>query len=330
MQPVLEKAQAYLTLITENTLQANYEGAIQSGMEALNYLGIELPSENYETERDKIIEEVYALVNHQTIEQLYNIPLMEDSNKKMAVNLLITMGPPCYRYHQRLWAVIVARVVKLCIEYGHTPEIGYGYTAFAGLLIYVHRDFSTAKVFAELAKWVMDEKINSPISASVFYLMMGSSYRHWVKPLGEASEDYEKAYLIGLDSGNLQYAAYAFGHNMYCLFFQGMNLNELHDKIKNYSNFSKTRKNNWAIDLLEGGNVIVSALKDESDVQLIQDKEYLEQCNQHRNIQVLCIYNIMKAYYYYIINDYENAYQTIEEAKKKNNIGGNAGFVTLF
>lgn len=315
----LEKADLLHMLIVQYTLQAQYPQAIQTGRLALKWVGIELPETDFELARDLEIAQVKKLLQGHPIARLFDLPMMSQIEQQMAVKLLITMGPPCYRSHQRLWAVIVSKVIHLWLRYGHVPQISYSHPAFGGLIGYVDNDYETAYEFGQLATRLMQEKIVDPSAHSVFYLMIGSSLRHWSKHLKYASEDYQKAYQVGLESGNLQYAAYAFGHNMYCRFYQGTLLEELSGEIKNYLAFSYARKNQWAIDLLEGGQFIIEQLSHQRSGSSLEDleKNYLERCELHKNIQVICIYHIMRAWVLYLQGDIQKGLQHIQEADQR-------------
>ncbi len=246
----VEKASALNQLIVQFTLLARYAEAIDTGREALAGLGITLPSGDYGAARDAEIASVRELFRGRPLDDLIALPEMTGPVPRMAVKLLITLGPPCYRWHQPLWSVIVPKVVALTLAYGHVPQIGYSHTAFGGLLAWVENDYATAREFARLATLVMTGVFDSPSDESVFHLMIGSSMRHWLEPLSASSRDYALAYDSGRRSGNLQYAAYAFGHNMYCRFYQGTPLAELIRESKSALSFSRTRVNQWAIDLL--------------------------------------------------------------------------------
>lgn len=307
----MERADIYNVLIVQNTLEAKYADAIEAGRKALKELGIDLPDENYETARDLEIKNVRNLLEHTRIESLADMPPMDNPEILLTCKVLITMGPPCYRFHQKLWAVIVPKVVAFTIQYGHIPQIGYSHTAFGGLLLWVDNDFETARKFSELATEIMSNTKDAPSDQSVFYLMIGSSNRHWFKHLKYSSQDYADAYDIGLRSGNLQYAAYAFGHNMYCSFFQGINLEALLRDTRQSLDFSKTRHNQWAIDLFEGGirlfNMMASGLSGIESMDPGADKTFLENVKKHQNIQVECVYYILKSCSYLILNDYQTA-----------------------
>ncbi len=321
----LEQAEVLHMLIVQYTLSARYPEAIQTGRQALALIGIEVPDDHFEEARDKEMLEAKARLGNRPIASLFELPEMSLPDKRTAVKLLITMGPPCYRSHQRLWAVIVSKVINLTLQYGNVPQIGYSHTAYGGLLGYVWRDYQTGKELGEVATRLMTEKFTTPSDQSVFYLMIGSSLRHWSKHLKYATSDYHEAYNIGLESGNLQYAAYAFGHNMYCRFYQGVNLNELFKEIDGYLSFSKIRRNQWAIDLMEGGQKVIlnltGGIKDSTSLDFVKEgvteAQYLAQCEAHKNIQVVAIFHILKTWVLYLHGHYTEAWNSFQEGETR-------------
>lgn len=313
-QTPLEQADILCSLIQQHTLLARYADAIEAGRRALAILDITLPEADYETARDAEIALVRSRLAGCSISSLRDAPPMSDPVMLMITRVLITMGPPCYRSHQRLWSVVVPKVVDLTLRFGPVPQIGYSHTAFGGLLGWVDNDYQTAREFGELAAVLIREVFTSPSDHSVFYLMMGSSTRHWFAPLRAASDDFSQAWETGLRSGNLQYAAYAFGHNMYCRFFQGMPLDRLVEETGQSLAFSRTRMNQWAIDLLEGGLRICGLLGAQVPSASDAEEDYLQAVEIHQNIQVSCIYKVLKAFTLFILNEPERAIAISDEA----------------
>jgi PAS domain S-box-containing protein len=315
----LEKAQVLNILIVQYTLLARYPEAIAWGRQALEMLGVSLPGDNLEELRNKEIALVRQELGSRPVSTLVELPVMTNPEMLMASKILITMGPPCYRSHQRLWSVIAPKVVNLTLRYGNIPQVGYSHTAFGGLLGWVDNDYGMAREFGELATQLMTNTFRSPSDQSVFYLMMGSSIRHWFKHLKYGTQDYTDAYQIGLRSGNLQYAAYAFGHNMYCRFYQGIPLVSLIQETQHSLEFSQTRLNQWAIDLLEGGLNIFIALASESSVMNGNDAwsemDFLERVEDHHNIQVTCIYKVLKTFSLILSENYNEALALSDETE---------------
>jgi predicted ATPase/signal transduction histidine kinase len=307
----LEKAEIYNMAIVQYTLQAKYPEAIQAGHQALLLINIELPEENFDEVRDAELAIAKEILDNRSFASLAQLPLMVQPEKKMAIKLLISMGPPTYRSHQRLWSVICAKAVNLCLQSGNTPEIGYIYPAFGGLRGYALNNYQGTKELLDVTIELM-QAFNNKSAQSVAYLMIGSSLRHWSHPLKVATEDYLFSYKVGLESSNLQYAAYAFGHNMYCRFYQSLYLEKLLAEINDSLAFSHKYKNQWAIDLMVGGRTIVLQLLDdrENSTQISEafaESDYLEQCHRHKNWQVICIYNILKTQLLFLLERPEEA-----------------------
>jgi predicted ATPase/signal transduction histidine kinase len=315
----IEKADVLSQLIIHCTLMARYSEAIEAGYQALSALGIELPRNNFEEVSTQEIAKIRKSLENKPLESLTRMADMTEPSMLMAADILITMGPPCYRSHQRLWSVLVPTVVNLTLKYGNIPQTGYSHTAFGGLLGWVDNDFAIAKKFGDIASILMKERYHQPSHLSIFYLMIGSSIRHWFHHLSFSSKDYTEAYETGLRGGNLQYAAYAFGHNMYCRFFQGEELSGLIQETEHSLKFSKTRLNQWAIDLLQGGTKIFGILENGLNKQKKKinwsDEAYLNQIDEHKNIQVKCIYNILKSYALLFLGDFEEALETSDAVK---------------
>ncbi|MEG4115553.1 MULTISPECIES: AAA family ATPase [unclassified Microcoleus] len=310
----LDKAEIYNLAIIQYTLRAEYPEAIAAGMKALSLFGIDITDEDFEVVRDREIATAQAILESRGIASLSDLPMMTDPEKKMATKLAIAMGPPTYRSHQRLWSVICAKAVNLCLEYGNTPEIGYIYPAYGGLSGYALNNYQNTGELIDLTLQLMP-KFNDSSAESVAYLMIGSSLRHWSHPLRLASQDYQKSYQIGWESSNLQYAAYAFGHNMYCRFYQGVELKELEGEINQSLAFSKQQKNQWSIDILTGGQMLVAKLRGTKTWSKSIENEYLQRCRKHKNWQVICIYTILKSKILYLCDCPESALESAEKAE---------------
>ena len=310
----LEKAELYNLSIIQYTLQANYPQAIEAGRQALSLLGVDLPRDDFETVRDAEIAITQNILQRQAVNSLAEMPVMSDPEKKMATKILIAIGPPTYRSHQRLWSVICAKGMNLCLQYGNAPQSGYIYPAYGGLRGFALNDYQNTGDLVAVTLQVM-EQFNNPSADSVAYLMIGSSIRHWCYPLKVASQDYQTSYQIGLESSNLQYAAYAFGHNMYCRFYQGIPLEQLAKEVSKYQAFSGQQKNKWAIDLLAGGQHIIAELQETTAEFKETEKEYLERCIDHKNWQVICIYSILKTYFLFLLGCSQEALQWAEKAE---------------
>ncbi|MDY7003002.1 MAG: ATP-binding sensor histidine kinase [Cyanobacteriota bacterium] len=307
----MEKAEVYNMSIIQYTLQAKYPEAIQAGRRGLALVDVDLPEENFEQVRDAELAIATETFKNLPFASLTELPLMTEPEQKMAIKLLITLGPPTYRSHQRLWSVICAKAVNLCLKYGNTPEVGYIYPAFGGLRGYALNNYQNTDKLLD-ATIELTKTFNNKSAESVAYLMIGSSLRHWSHPLKVATEDYLSSYRVGLESSNLQYAAYAFGHNMYCRFYQSIPLEKLQKEVIESLTFTQKYKNQWAIDLFIGGGMLFSELMGRKTN--IVESEYLQKCREHKNWQVICIYKILKTQLLFFFDRRSEALECCQEA----------------
>lgn len=292
------RAELHHMLVIQYTLRALYPRAIEVGREGLELLGMDLPEDHLEAVRDQELDRIRDRLGDRPLATLGELPMMSDRRQQAVMQLLTSLGPPCYRSHPALWGVIVAIEIRLCLDHGITPSAAYSLPAFGGLLTHVGRgDGGDARELYDATLRLM-ERCGDDAMSSVGYLMMGSSLRHWFSPLSEASADYMAAYRKGLESGNLQYAVYGFGHNSYCRYFQGIALDSLQDEVLEYLDFARRRGNLWGIDLISGVLRVVGRLRGTTgDAEWPErdesEEDYLARCKRHGNLQVLCLYHLL-------------------------------------
>lgn len=316
------KADVYQMLVVQYTLRASYGEAIEAARRGLRLFGLELPQGDYEAARDGELTSVDQLLQRRPLRMLSSLPEMTDPGQRAVMNLLTALGPPCYRSHPGLWSVIVALQMRLCLEHGTVPEATYTYPAFGGLLTHVGAgDGADYVALWQATRGLIDVRPDSA-DASVGYLMAGSSLRHWFAPLREASRDYLAAYQSGQASGNLQYAVYGFGHNTYCRYFQGVPLDELIPEALGYLDYSRQRRNSWGIDLITGALRIFTLLHGTPDTldwpnRSDSESAYRARCAANGNVQVECIYHVMRASALLQVGDIEGAAESVREAESR-------------
>ena len=316
------KADLHHMLVTQYTLQSRYPRAIEAAIEGLALFGVQLPERDFEAVRDARLAEVAARLGSGSLGELARLPPMTAPEPRAVMRLLAALGPPCYRSHPRLWAVVVAMQMRLCLEHGSDGFACYTFPAFGGLLMHVGAGHDGD--CAELCRVTEAQiaRFPDPALRSIGHLMMGSSLRHWFAPLETASQDYLEAYRSGRASGNLQYAAYGFAHNTYCRFFMGAPLGDLIPEALGYLEYSRERGNQWGIDLIGGALRVFESLHGEwTDARWPGRDEteaaYLARCMANGNLQVDCVYRIMQACARLARGEFEAAAASILEAEAR-------------
>ncbi len=312
----------YHMLVVQYTLRANYRRAIATARHGLALFGERLPDAAYEQARDAELARVRQLLGERSLAALSDLEPMHDRHARAVMQLLAAVGPPSYRSHPRLWSIVVARQMRLCLEHGTVEEGTYCFPAFGGLLTHVERgDGSDCAALYDATQDLM-KRCDDPAAVPVGHLMMASSLRHWFSPMAMASQDYLAAYRAGQASGNLQYAVYGFGHNTYCRYFQGTPLDELIPEVLGYLKYSEQRQNQWGIDLISGALRVFELLhgdwKEETwSYHGEPEDAFRERVERHANVQVACIYHIMRASALLVTGDALAAAHSVGEAEAR-------------
>lgn len=316
------RADLYHMLIIQSTLRARYSEAVAVGREGLAQLGVQLPATELGKELESELGVVLKLLEKSSLDRLGNLPPMEKSDNRAVMKLLIALGPPCYRAHPDLWSVVVAKQARLCLEYGTVAEASYTYPALGGLMMHTRLGDGSDCSALYRATMTLMSQFSNPSGRSMGHLMMGSSLSHWFKPMAEASQDYMEAYRIGQASGNLQYAVYGFGHDTYCRFLRGEPLDELIPVVLDYLGYAHQRGNLWGIDLMTGALRIMQLLhgewlEDDWPGKNESEQEYLNRCHDNENVQVLCLYHMMRVVAMLLRDRPEDAEHSLLEASKR-------------
>lgn len=319
---IQRKAMLYNRLVTLYTLAARYTHAIDAARQGLALFGTVLPTNNLESHRHQLFEETRSMLRSLKLSDLGQQPRTQDPAALSVQMLLTSLAPACYRAHPTLWTLVVLMQLKENLTHGMSIYASYTLPAFGGLLS--HETPDAGRQCADLFKATEDLVAGAPAGQdhSVAYLMIGSSLRHWFAPLRQASADYLKAYQSGEASGNLQYSVYGFGHNTYCRFFQGTALNALLPEVNGYLGYCTQRGNRWGIDLTTGALRVLHLLHGPfTDIHVHAnlneaETDFMARCHHNGNLQVLCIYHIMRALALLLLERLEEAHACIQAAEE--------------
>lgn len=317
---VFEKAEIYQLLIVLYTMQGNYRSAIETGRIALSFFDIHIP----ESDLQKAFTDELAIAEthlaNQKVVTLLDQPEMVIPEKRAAAKLLTTLGSPTYYSNHDLWLISVMKLVNLSLENGPLSESTYGYSEYGLILGSMLGDYQAGYEFGQLSLKV-SERFNNQAEKCKGCLVVGASVNHWVRPLKEDAAVFMEGYQAGLESGELQFAGYNIAHQVVNLFYQGVDLDSLLDKLRDYLKFAEQTQNQLAIDMLMACQLVFYSLQERDvrqcnfETKNLSEAQYLQACEQRSSFAAISFYKIFKAQILYLYGCLDEAHQSIEEAK---------------
>ncbi|MEG4026081.1 ATP-binding sensor histidine kinase [Microcoleus sp. S13C4] len=307
----LEKAELYNILIVQYTLLSKYESAVQSGLKALQLLGINLAEDNLSAAVNAEMAAAKANLANQEIASLINAEKMKDPAQQMAMKLLGNMGPLTFFSSQELWKLTVIKAINLSLKYGFVAGGSYCYSCYGIILNSILGDYQSAYEFGRLALTLSENSNN--LSQNCQDSVIFANYLNcWVRPLKTTAEINNEGYKVGLQSGNLQWTGYNRMFQTITYFFQGMNLNNLLEDIGKSLHFCEQTKNLWAIDIIVANKIAILNLMGEEDE--VSEKQHLENFQSRKSMAALCEFYVLKAQTLYLYGLYSEALESSNSA----------------
>ncbi|MDZ8189429.1 MAG: AAA family ATPase [Nostoc sp. ChiSLP02] len=246
---LLEKVKVYEIKIQADGAQNKALASVNTSLSFLKLLGIEFPSHPNQLDVQLAMEEITSNLAGKQIEELIHISDMKQPELLAAIRILSSTAPVAYQVAGELFLLICLKQINLSIQYGNSPLSAYAYVVYGVVLCGVIKDFESGYQFGRLALNLMAKSGAKEIKARVlqgFYSLI----EIWRKHVRETLKPLLEAYSAGLETGDLEFAAYCLMYYSSFSYFIGKELTGLEPEIENYnhaiSQIKQERPFNWS------------------------------------------------------------------------------------
>ena len=204
--------------------------ALACGRRAARLFDIELPEEREQVQA-MLQSEIAAILEHAAavgIENLIDLPVMDDPVKVALMEHLAHCLPAAYQSDQDTYALLCCKMVRVSFDSGNCALSARAYGSFAALLssaLGLYKDaYRFAKLGVDLAHKLDDRSVFSGV-----YFLWAMFASHWNKPIEESIELFRLAIQYGVQSGDHSHAGYSAARRVSHLQLRGMPLTELRE-----------------------------------------------------------------------------------------------------
>ena len=310
----LQQAEVYSLRIVQNTIQTNYQAALEAGKAALAVLGVTLPLTNLDEAFQREYADLCETLDGGTLASLEDLPTITAPDKIFAVELLSNLGSAAYRYDRRVWQVIVVLSINLFLNHGNVPQSCYGYSNYGTLLGSVLGDYEAGYESA-LVSLRLSERYGDRTQISRACFILSNFVQSWVRPVSEADAINQTGVDAGLETGEFQYVGYTLSYRISNLFFQGKPLSEVMEALQEAMQFCRQVKNQWAIDALQGYRLTIDQLCCREQATLSPAAaDYIQTCHGNNSLSGLCRYYILQGLTLYLNRQPAKALGMLDQA----------------
>ncbi|RUS93814.1 AAA family ATPase [Trichormus variabilis] len=307
----LEKARVYQIINLSYYAQLQPEKIIDIGRKALAELGIYLPSEASEIEKEinQKQKDINWLLNQINIEDLINYHLMNELEHTAIVSILQQMNTATLTINFSLFILVILTQVHLCLQYGNPPQSPSIYILY-GMILCLRGDTDLGFEFGNLSLKLLKKFNIFKLEALVTHVYYFSLW-HWKESIQNriVEEKLLKAFQIGIDTGDYEYASYTAID--YCLirFFRGDNLDDVESSYTKYTRQILKLRQRYSLNYIKICQSIV--------VELVRKENiYLEDLTQDNNEWLLFIRYFATTTSCYFLKNYIQAAANAINAEK--------------
>ncbi|MEH2108802.1 trifunctional serine/threonine-protein kinase/ATP-binding protein/sensor histidine kinase [Nostoc sp.] len=234
-KPLLEKVKVYEVKIQAYGAQNQALKAVNTALTFLKLLGVEFPEHPSQSDIQLAMAELALNLNGRRIDDLMNLPQMTEVQQIAAMRILSAVTAVTYSVTPELFPLIVIKQINLSLKYGNTSSSAYAYVAYGVILCGIVGDIESGYQFGKLALSLLVKSNVKEVKTKIMMVFYTSIW-HWKEHSREILKPLLEAYSVGLETGDLEYAAYCLNNYCYSTYFIGKELTELEREIATYSN----------------------------------------------------------------------------------------------
>ncbi|MGD1809650.1 AAA family ATPase [Dapis sp. BLCC M126] len=274
---ILDRVKVYEIKIQACIAQTKLPEALSIGLSVLEILGISFPTNITESDIQEYLQKTKSNLRGKNISELIDLPLFKDPEKLAALRILSSLVPIAFVSKAELFPLIICGQVNLSLQSGISPLFAFSCSNYGLLLCALEQDIDTGYEFGRLAYKLL-EKFNTKNLIPRVFQVVCIGIEHCKNHVRKTLLHLREAYKIGLEIGDLEYAAYSILHYCGHSYFAGISLDELNEDIANYSNSLKQLKqeNNYYYNQIFH-QAILNLLGDAENHELLSGSAFNEE-----------------------------------------------------
>ena len=225
----LDKIKPYEIKILSFLAKNKTREAVELALEALRPLGVSFPSKTSKvyTLYKLIMFRFKRLLYGKSIESFADLPDIQDKEREAEMRLLSTAASSAYLSAPQLFVLMLLEQLEISMKYGNSVQSPFAYCTYGVILCGLIGDIDTGYKFAKTGLSIVEKSENNELKGRTL-VAANIFVTHWKDKLDDILRQLMEAYIHSLESGDVEYAAWALLCHGFHSFFAGK-------KIKNVS-----------------------------------------------------------------------------------------------
>ena len=267
-------------------------------------------------------EQIWRQLGGRSIEELIDLPLMNDPEARATLNVLTEVGTSALLTDKNLISLVICRMVNISLEHGNSDGSCLAYI-WLGMILGPHfGDYQAGFRFGRLGYDLVEKRGLHRYQARV-YMSFGTIVMPWTKHIQTGRALVRRAFDTANKTGDLAFAAYSCHHLITNLLAAGDPLSEVQREAENGLEFARKARFGLAIDVLTAQLSLIRTLRGQtSEFGSCNDERFDERQIEHhsqsdsRSAFRGCWYWIRKLQARFYANDCASALEAASSAEQ--------------
>ena len=231
---IFDIIKVYEVKIQVDIAQKQLSKAINTGLQVLQKLGISFPEKPSQSDIQLELDTIISHFDDSPIQDLSHLPEMTEPDKLAAMQILSSITLPAYLAAPYLMPLLVSKQVSLSIQYGTAFVSPFAYAFYGVILCGTARNIEAGYKFGQLSLTLLSHPYTHSLKAKTLFIV-NNCIIHWRRHVRDTLQPLLDAYQIGLENGDLEFAAYCV--HCYCFqsFVVGKELAEIEREMITYN-----------------------------------------------------------------------------------------------
>ena len=240
-ETLLDKVRVYEIKIQACIVQNKLIEGLTIAFNVLKFIEIKFPEAPTQCDIEQAFQATAEQLTNKKIADLINLPEMTDLKILAAMRILSSTFSAAYLGCPSFVPLITLKMVDLSIQHGNTGLSANGYCTYGFLLCTIVNNIDVGYEFAQLSLNVLSQT-NATSQQAQTLLLYNSLVGHWKNHARNFLRPLQEVYQIGLETGDLEFAAYALHNYSFGCYLTGKELTGLEREMAVYCETLKRLK----------------------------------------------------------------------------------------
>ena len=205
-------------------------------------------------------EQIWRQLAGRSIEELVDLPLMDDPETCATLNVLTEVVTPALFTDENLLSLVICRMVNLSLEYGNSAGSCFAYV-WLGMILGPHfGDYQTGFRFGRLGYDLVEKRGLHRYQARA-YMSFGNLVTPWTRHIQTGRDLVRRAFDAANKIGDLTFAAYSCNNLNTNLLATGDPLGEVQGEAEKGLDFARNARFGLVIDIITAQLGLIRTLR---------------------------------------------------------------------